>query len=314
MVREKIKKEIICPRTKVDAVIDSDAYNEIDDLYALSYLLRSDEKINTRAIIAAPFHSPSDFGRVRQTSSAKEGMQQSYQAIEELLELMSLDEKKKLLFKGVEASLRDESTPLESSGVEELIRLAREHTKENPLYVIGIAVLTDIASALLIAPDIIEKVIIVWLGGHDYGNDTAGDFNTIQDIAAARVVFGSGVSIVHLPCRNVVSHLTVTKEDLDKNLSGTNVLCDFLVETTVDFMHQKMKSDNWIKPLWDVSAVAWLISTDYMSGRMGPSPIFEYDNRYSFSENRPYILTIVNINREKILDDLYSKLRSQGGC
>ena len=91
----------------------------------------------------------------------------------------------------------------------EIIRLAREHTPENPLYVVGIAVLTDIASALLIAPDIIDKIVVVWLGGHGKEWQSCKDFNAVQDIAAARVVFGCGVAVVQLPlqrCCVRISH------------------------------------------------------------------------------------------------------------
>ena len=40
---------------KVDVVIDTDTYNEIDDQFAVSYLLRSKDRLNTVALYAAPF-------------------------------------------------------------------------------------------------------------------------------------------------------------------------------------------------------------------------------------------------------------------
>lgn len=43
------------PKGRVDVVIDTDTYNEIDDQYALSYLIKSDEKLDLKAIYAAPF-------------------------------------------------------------------------------------------------------------------------------------------------------------------------------------------------------------------------------------------------------------------
>ena len=43
------------PQGKVDVVLDTDTYNEIDDQFALSYLVKSDEKLNLKAIYAAPF-------------------------------------------------------------------------------------------------------------------------------------------------------------------------------------------------------------------------------------------------------------------
>lgn len=39
----------------VDTVIDTDAYNEIDDQFAISYLLSHGESLRTVALYAAPF-------------------------------------------------------------------------------------------------------------------------------------------------------------------------------------------------------------------------------------------------------------------
>ena len=38
----------------MDVVLDTDTYNEIDDQYALAYLIKNDEKLKLKAIYAAP--------------------------------------------------------------------------------------------------------------------------------------------------------------------------------------------------------------------------------------------------------------------
>ena len=50
------------PKERVDVVIDTDTYNEIDDQYALSYLIKSDEKLDLKAIYAAPFFNEKSTG------------------------------------------------------------------------------------------------------------------------------------------------------------------------------------------------------------------------------------------------------------
>lgn len=47
------------PKGKIDVVLDTDTYNEIDDQFALAYLLCSAEKLNLKAVFAAPFHNAS---------------------------------------------------------------------------------------------------------------------------------------------------------------------------------------------------------------------------------------------------------------
>ena len=55
MTNEQRIKNLSVPSDKVDVVLDTDAYNEIDDQFAIAYMLKSKEKLNTKAIYAAPF-------------------------------------------------------------------------------------------------------------------------------------------------------------------------------------------------------------------------------------------------------------------
>ena len=58
-------------KTKVDVILDTDAYNEIDDLFAIAYMILSQERMNIKGILAAPFYSPRSLGRIRQNHSPK---------------------------------------------------------------------------------------------------------------------------------------------------------------------------------------------------------------------------------------------------
>lgn len=74
-------KNLSVPNSKIDVVLDTDAYNEIDDQYAIAYLLRSGDKLNTKAIYAAPF-------RNNKVSGPAEGMELSYQEILKITKLI----------------------------------------------------------------------------------------------------------------------------------------------------------------------------------------------------------------------------------
>lgn len=52
---EKLVRRLKKPKGKVDVVLDTDTYNEIDDQFALAYLIKSEDKLNLKAIYAAPF-------------------------------------------------------------------------------------------------------------------------------------------------------------------------------------------------------------------------------------------------------------------
>ena len=72
----KLIQRLEKPKGRVDVVIDTDTYNEIDDQFALSYLIKSDEKLNLKAIYAAPFFNEKSTGPA-------DGMEKSYQEIKE---------------------------------------------------------------------------------------------------------------------------------------------------------------------------------------------------------------------------------------
>ena len=68
------------PQTTFDLVIDTDAYNEIDDQFAISYALRAQDRLHLLALCAAPFHN-------KRSTGPADGMEKSYQ---EILKLLSL--------------------------------------------------------------------------------------------------------------------------------------------------------------------------------------------------------------------------------
>ena len=54
---EERKKRLSLPKGKLTCVIDSDTYNEVDDQFAISYALLSPERLDVKAVYAAPFSS-----------------------------------------------------------------------------------------------------------------------------------------------------------------------------------------------------------------------------------------------------------------
>ena len=52
----KLTKNLQKPEYPVDVVLDTDTYNEIDDQFALAYLLKNAPALNTLAIL--PYRAP----------------------------------------------------------------------------------------------------------------------------------------------------------------------------------------------------------------------------------------------------------------
>lgn len=258
------------PSGPVDVVLDTDTFNEVDDQFALSYLLASQEKLKVQALYAAPFFN-------EKSSSPEDGMLKSYEEILRLLKLCHAQELEDRVFQGSRGYLPDEKTPVASPAAEDLARRAMGYSPENPLYVIAIGAITNVASALLLEPAIAEKIVLVWLGGNAWDWPDNHEFNAFQDVAADRVVFGSGAPIVQLPCMGVVSSFRVSEPELRCHLLGKNQLCDYLAGLVISDQEKAGAGPCWSRPIWDVTAVAWLLEGPdgpFMEDRLEPAPIF----------------------------------------
>lgn len=289
------------PKGRVDVVIDTDTYNEIDDQYALSYLIKSDEKLDLKAIYAAPFFNEKSTGPA-------DGMEKSYREIMNVLTLLEREDLKEHVYRGSTEYLPSETEPVISDAAKDLAERAMNYTEEHPLYVVAIAAITNVASALLLNPEIKNRIVLIWLGGNATNWPDNKEFNLYQDVAGARIVFGCGVPLVQLPCMGVVSAFTTSGPELEYHLRGKNKLCDYLVNVTTTEAAACNGGPVWTRPIWDVTAVAWLLDGDFEEDCLIHSPIPEYDNRYAFDNNRHFIKYVYHIKRDKLFADLFAKL------
>ena len=300
MTNEQRMKNLSVPKGMIDVVLDTDAYNEVDDQFAISYMLKSKERLNTKAIYAAPFFNGNSV-------SPKDGMEKSYN---EIFKILSLAGEKFDVFRGSEKYLDDENTPVISSAAEDLVQRAKNYSPEKPLYVVAIGAITNIASAILLNPDITENIVVVWLGGHGLHYHDTKEFNMYQDVAAARVVMQSGVPFVQLPCMGVVDKFAVSKQELEFWLKGKNPLADYLATNAIAAAEAYAKGRAWTRVIWDVTAVGWLLndSDRFMQSRVIPTPIPTYDNLYATDYNGHPMRYVYNINRDSLMNDLFEKL------
>lgn len=288
------------PKWPIDVVIDSDTYNEIDDQFAISYAFKCPEKLNLQAIYAAPFLN-------QRSVSPEDGMIRSEAEIRKLLALL---EEERAVFAGSRTYLPDEATPVASPAAEDLVRRAMGYSPEKPLYVMCLGAITNVASALLMQPEIADRIVIVWLGGHALEWEDNYEFNLRQDIAAARVVYASGAPLVMLPAQQVVSSLSTTGAELNQWLRGKNALCDYLVKNTVDEAESYAKGRAWSRVIWDIAGAAYLINEgkQLLRSRLMPTPMPGYDHQWHFPEGTPLCRYVYYVDRDSIFTDMFNRL------
>ena len=301
MTKGQYLKNLEVPQLPIDVVLDTDAYNEIDDQFAIAYLLKS-EGLRTLALYAAPFFN-------NNSTSPEDGMERSYDEIGKLLALMG---KECPTYRGSRTYLPDEKTPVESPAARDLVERAMKYSPEKPLYVVAIGAITNVASALLLEPSIAENIVIVWLGGHAHHFHDTTEFNMVQDIAAARVVFNSGAPLVQLPCAGVVSAFAVSKQELEHFLMDKNPLADYLARNTIAAADKYAAGRDWTRVIWDVTAVAWLKNRGdrFLLSRLVPTPLPTYERQYEQRGDAAFMRYVYYVNRDELMNDLFSVVKA----
>ncbi len=294
---QSLLQKLELPTGQVSIVLDTDTYNEIDDQFAVVYSLLS-EQIKVEAIHAAPFHNS-------RSSGPGDGMEKSYEEILRLLERLDRSPEGFVL-RGSTSYLPESKEPVASDAATNLIRLARAN-REGPLYVVAIGAITNVASAILLEPEIIERIVVVWLGGQPhYWHDTI-EFNLAQDIPAAQVIFDSGVPLVQIPCKNVSEHVRTTVPEMERYVKGRGAIGDYLYEI---FVAHHTDHYAWSKVIWDITALAWLIDARWVPSYVCPSPVLTREGTWSFNPWRHFIRVAHDAHRDAIFRDLFRHLEA----
>jgi len=300
------------PNGKVRVVIDTDTYNEIDDQFAVVHALLSPERLSVEGIYAAPFfnHRSTDPGN---------GMELSFDEILRLIDRLDKPAEG-LAHRGSTGFLADYDHPYASDAVNDIIE--RAMSSDEPLFVAAIGALTNIASAILIEPKIIEKIILVWLGGNALHWPHTNEFNLMGDVLASRLILNCGVPLVLIPCAGVTTHLRTTVSEIERFVEGQGAIGDYLAET---FKAYNDDHFGWSKEIWDVVAIAYMINSSWIPSFITSSPMVaqqppvnepgpdpypweKYHLTWSFDPSRHPIRCAYYVERDPIFRDLFTKL------
>ncbi|MFW5976388.1 MAG: nucleoside hydrolase [Halanaerobiales bacterium] len=284
------------PEGKIKMILDTDTYNEVDDQFALAYALKSQDKLDIEAIYAAPFYND-------RSKNPEDGMKKSYYEIIKIMKKMGYNNEEKV-FKGSTDYIKDYDNPQISAAAEDLIGRVESLTSEEKLYVVAIGAITNIASAVLMEPEIIKDIVIIWLGGHAHYWPDTKEFNLSQDILASRVIFDCGVPLIQIPCMGVASHLQTNVPELKYYLSESDIgqYLINIVENYTDNPH------GWSKVIWDISTIGYLINKNWVKTELVHSPVLTDQVTWSFDNSRHLIKVARWIDRDGIFSDLFNKI------
>ena len=348
---EERQQKLNVPAGRIHLIIDTDAKNEVDDQFAVSWALRSPDRFVVDAVYAAPFShdcfmkldpsfsslAENEEAGITYSAHPGDGMEASYQ---ELLKLFGLlgENPDGRVFRGSKGYISDMGVPIESEAARDLI--TRAMSSDETIYVAAIGAPTNIASALLMEPELVKKIVLVWLGAQPLYFKHGIEFNAMQDVKATQILFDSGVPMVLIPCMNTASMLTLSKPEVEHLLLGKSDIASYLSEIVLSALSddasaadgmaamlrhtylaaQEDRDDSYLlqfqtthtassRIIWDISTIAFLKNPSWTPSKLETAPVFTDNMTWGPKDETRHQIRVVNYcNRDSIFGDMIACL------
>jgi purine nucleosidase len=236
--------------TKIPVVLSTDVGNEIDDQWAITYLLLQ-PKFKVLGVMSA--HAP--------TIPAPAG-HTSYRILVDVVENRLRMKTHPPLIEGGSEPLANAQTPRSSPAVKFLIEQSKGFSEQHRLTVLMIGAATDVASAILMDPTIVERIRVVQMGFTD--ENGGEEFNIANDVHAVQAILNSNVPLVIGPGSVCRASLSLTFEEARRMLAGRGAIGKWLWEEYQAWYFRYVKplrvndfSKSWV--IWDDITLAYVL-------------------------------------------------------
>lgn len=275
------------PVSKMRVLLDTDAFNEIDDQFFIAYSF-FEKRLEIEGVAAA--HYRWENGSV----------DESYHEILRVLRIMGVKPKIPIV-RGADKGMPDHQSPLASSATDLIYKLAMKDDPR-PLNILAVGALTNVASALLLHPEIKSKVRVIWLGGFPPDGRIV-EFNAANDRAAVKAVFESGVDLTVVPTETCARYLTLPYEEARARLRHTNLLGEYLLGLVRDYGDRN-------KIIWDISVTAYALqaagSERFFEVEEEPAPVIDMGQAKYIRRQGPHKIKVCqNANRDAVFASLF---------
>jgi len=277
---------------RVPVVLSTDVGNEIDDQWAIVYLLLQ-PKFEVLGVMSA--HAP--------TITAPAG-KTSHRILIDVVENRMGMRRHPPLIEGGSWPLVNSVTARRSPAVDFLSKTSAGFSKEKRLTVLIIGAATDVASAILIDPSIVDRIRIVQMG---FTNEQGGEeFNIANDVHAVQAILNSNVPLVIGPGDVCRASLSLTFEQARKLLDQHGAIGSWLWEEWQAWYFRVVKpmrvndfSKSWV--IWDNIALAYVLgmTTQHNSAR----PRLRDDMKFENVQTDREVTWITDVDEDRLWAD-----------
>lgn len=307
--------DVVEPRMRV--IIDNDFGGDPDGLFQLVHHVLS-PSVEIRAIIGSHLKPGDFFDRSNNTAT------NARKKIDEVLTIMNLG-KTFPVYQGSNSALVSDSVPQQSEAVNAIIGEAMRDDTKQPLYIVCGAGLTDLASAILLKPEIASRLTLIWIGGPEYPElalpppgYTSLEYNLGIDILAGQVVFNkSQIAIWQVP-RSSYRQVLMPYSGLIRNVRGQGKIGDYLTAALEQLMKGAARANYHLgetyiigdSPLVLLTALQSSFEADPSSSHyvLRPSPKINNQGLYEVNASGRNIRVYTTLDTPLLLEDFYSKL------
>lgn len=278
---------------KIRVIIDTDAACEADDQYAIAHALMT-QKFIVKGITAEHFGADFD----------GKSEQKSYDEIKKVLRLMGREEIP--VFHGNPQAIADKDEISDAEAVNFIINEAKNDSKY-PLFVFCQGAVTNVACALIKAPEIAGKMTVISIIGGAYPNG-GWEFNLTNDWRSANVLFASGAELWQVPM-NCYAKMRVSYAELQEKVRPCGEIGRYLFEEMQEY--GSSERGNWSMgeswSLGDSPAVGLALDAFIGDYEVRNAPVCDEGGNYvGLNENK--IRVYQSVDSRFILEDMFAKL------
>jgi len=297
------------PESRIPVVLSTDVGNEIDDQWAIIYLLLQ-PRLDVLGVMSA--HAP--------TITAPAG-HTSYRILVDVVENRLGMRTHPPLIEGGSLPMENARTPRSSPAVNFLIETTRRFSKDNRLTVLMIGAGTDIASAILTDPRIVERMRIIQMGFND--EQGGNEFNVANDVHAVQAILDSNVPLVVGSGKVCRASLSLSFDQAREMLAKRGAIGAWLWEEYQAWYFRYVKPlrvNDFSKPwvIWDNITLAYVLGMT--TQHTLPRPRLRDDMTFEEVKTDQTITWITDVDEQRMwadflsLVDEYQRTHAVGGA